>query len=111
MLVVLLASLEKLTNSKYPSKGSIRISVLAFLVSHWSIRFSQCTMCIHSLLLEQFSEFQSALGTTFTGGYLEAGTSFLKRVTGTILQIVKTISTKQKNLIDFRTFKSNIFIL
>jgi hypothetical protein len=43
-------------------------------------------MYIHCSLLEQFSGSQSAFGTTFrvTGGYLKAGTSFLKRVTETI---------------------------
>jgi hypothetical protein len=74
-------------------------------------------MYIHSLLLEQFSGLESAFGTTFrvTGGYLEAGTSFLRRFTGTIFKIsvkfhraiknflykmekiVKTISAQTKN--------------
>ncbi len=53
------------------------------------VDFLLCTY--HSRLSEQFSESQAALGTTFrvTGGYLKAGTIFLKRVSGGILRIIK----------------------
>jgi hypothetical protein len=40
---------------------------------------------------EQFSESLAAFGTTFrvTGGYLKAGTNFLKRVIGRFFRISK----------------------
>jgi hypothetical protein len=43
---------------------------------------------MHSQLSEQFSESQMAFRTTFivTSGYLKTGTSFLKRVTGSIFR-------------------------
>jgi hypothetical protein len=53
----------------------------------------------HGNLFEQFSESQAAFQTTFrvTGGYLKAGTSFLKRVTGKIFKLVSDfMKHKQK---------------
>jgi hypothetical protein len=54
----------------------------------------------HSRPSEQFSESQAAFGTTFrvTGGNLKSGTSFLKRVTGMISEIVSNFNEASINI-------------
>jgi hypothetical protein len=51
-------------------------------------------------LSEQFSESQAAFGTTLgvTGGYLKAGTSFLKRIAGRIFRISKLFQKSRHKL-------------
>jgi hypothetical protein len=54
---------------------------------------------IHSRLSEQFSGSEAAYGTTFrdTGGYQEARTSSLKRVTRRISQLVSDFKDEGRN--------------
>ncbi len=90
----LLASLKTLNNCSESS------SEFLFLLSLLSlVNFHQRTC--HSWLPEQFSESQVAFGITskVTGGYLQAGISFLKRVTVKIFRISKWFQrSKQKTL-------------
>jgi hypothetical protein len=75
-----LASLKTLSNSKSCSETHIKfLFMLSFaLIGQFSL------VDIHSRLSEQFSKSQAGFGKIFkyTGGYQKAGTSSLKRVTG-----------------------------